>query len=220
MQIELSEVLTCPDCRSPQGLIVLVDELDDEGRVRQGNLGCSRCQRRYPIRDGVVDLLAGVGGGEEGAAPGDGGGRPSPEELAVEVGGLLGLRSASGPVVLGHGLASAAGRLAGVAEGVSVLALAGESGAASGAGPGERSVAPFTLVLAPVGRLPLLHGKVAGVALWRSGAGALEDARRALSPGGRVALLRPDGEVRRELESSGLEILASEERAAVARRSG
>lgn len=218
MQIELSEVLTCPDCRSPQGLIVLVDELDDEGRVRQGGLGCSRCQRRYPIRDGVVDLLAGVGGGE-GPVPGNGGGA-SPEELAVEIGGLLDLRSASGPVVLGHGLASAAGRLAGVVEGVSVLALAGESGAASGAGPGERSVAPFTLVLAPAGRLPLLHGKVAGVALWKCGAEALEDARRALSPGGRLALLRPDGDVRRELESSGLEVLASEERAAVARRSG
>ena len=29
MQIELSEILTCPDCRSPQGLVVLVDELDD-----------------------------------------------------------------------------------------------------------------------------------------------------------------------------------------------
>lgn len=219
MQIELSEVLTCPDCRSPQGLIVLVDDLDDGGRVREGDLGCSRCQRRYPVRDGVVDLLAGAEGGER-AAPVDGGGRSSPEELAVEVGGLLDLRSAGGPVVLGHGLAPAAGRLAGAVEGVSVLALAGESSAASGAASGERAVAPFTLVLAPAGRLPLLHGKVAGVALWKSGAEALEDARRALSPGGRVALLRPDDEARRELESSGLEVLASEERAAVARRSG
>lgn len=219
MQIELSEVLTCPDCRSPQGLIVLVDELDDEGRVREGDLGCSRCQRRYPIRDGVVDLLDAAGGGE-GAAPVSGGGRPSPEELALEVGGLLDLRSAGGPVVLGHGLASAAGRLAGVVEGVPVLALAGESGAVSGAAPRGRSIVPFTLVLAPAGRLPLLHGKVAGVALWKYGAEALQDARRALSPGGRVALLRPDEDARRELESSGLEVLASDERAAVARRSG
>lgn len=212
MQIELSEILTCPDCRSPQGLIVLVDELDDEGRVRDGDLGCSRCQRRYPIRDGVVDLLSGGGSEEpERVAEGDGG-RPSPRELAAEIGGLLDLRSASGPVVLGHGLAPAAGPLAGLLEGVSLLALAGEAG--------DRSAGSWTLVLAPAGRLPLLPGKAEGVALWKPGAGALEDGRRALSPGGRLALLRPDEDARRELEGSGLEVLASEERAAVARRSG
>ena len=212
MQIELSEILTCPDCRSPQGLIVLVDELDDEGRVRDGDLGCSRCQRRYPIRDGVVDLLGGGGRGEpERVAEGDGG-RPSPRELAAEIGGLLDLRSASGPVVLGHGLAPAAGPLAGLLEGVSLLALAEEAG--------DGAASSWTLVLAPAGRLPLLPGKAEGVALWKPGAGALEDARRALSPGGRLALLRPDEDARRELEGSDLEVLASEERAAVARRSG
>ncbi|MDP2498763.1 MAG: Trm112 family protein [Candidatus Palauibacterales bacterium] len=212
MQIELSEILTCPDCRSPQGLIVLVDELDDEGRVRDGDLGCSRCQRRYPIRDGVVDLLGGGGSGEpERVAEGDGG-RPSPRELAAEIGGLLDLRSASGPVVLGHGLAPAAGPLAGLLEGVSLLALAEEAG--------DGAADSWTLVLAPAGRLPLLPGKAEGVALWKPGAGALEDARRALSPGGRLALLRPDEDARRDLEGSGLEVLASEERAAVARRSG
>ena len=212
MQIELSEILTCPDCRSPQGLIVLVDELDDEGRVRDGDLGCSRCQRRYPIRDGVVDLLGGGGSGEpERVAEGDGG-RPSPRELAAEIGGLLDLRSASGPVVLGHGLAPAAGPLAGLLEGVSLLALAEEAG--------DGAADSWTLVLGPAGRLPLLPGKAEGVALWKPGAGALEDARRALSPGGRLALLRPDEDARRDLEGSGLEVLASEERAAVARRSG
>lgn len=218
MQIELSEILTCPDCRSPQGLIVLVDELDDEGRVRDGDLGCSRCQRRYPIRDGVVDLLGGGGSGEpERVAEGDGG-RPSPRELAAEIGGLLDLRSASGPVVLGHGLAPAAGPLAGLLEGVSLLALAEEAVAEQEAGDGAAD--SFTLVLAPAGRLPLLTGKAEGVALWKPGPGVLEDARRALAPGGRLALLRPGEEARRELEGSGLEVLASEERAAVARRSG
>lgn len=210
MQIELSEILTCPDCRSPQGLIVLVDDLDDEGRVRTGDLGCSRCQRRYPIREGVVDLMDGP---EPGRDSEEGGDRPPPEELAAEVGGLLDLRGAAGPVVLGHGLASAARRLAGLVEGVSVLALAADAGAAPGNGS-------FTLVLAPAGRLPLLHGKAEGVALWKPGAGALEDARDALAPGGRLAVLRPDGEARRELEDSRLEVLASEDRAAVARRSG
>lgn len=213
MQIELSEILTCPDCRSSQGLIVLVDELDDGGRVRSGDLGCSRCQRRYPVREGVVDLRDGGGGGGSPAGDGD---RPPAEELAAEVGGLLDLRSSAGPVVLGHGLASAASPLAGFVEGVSLLALAGGGGAA----PGNGSSGSFTLVLAPAGRLPLLAGKAGGVALWRPGAAALEDAVRALAPGARLAVLRPDEQSRRWLEGSDLELIASADRAAVARRSG
>lgn len=219
MHIELSEILTCPDCRSPQGLVVLVDEMDDEGRVRRGHLGCSRCQRRYPVREGVVNLLEGAGeagdpraGGTETAT--DSGDRPPPEELAVEIGGLLDLPSLKGPVVLGHGLASAAARLAALGGGVRILALA-----APPEDPSARN-GDFTLVRAPAGRLPLLPGKAAGVALWRPGAEAADDAREALRPGARLAALRPDRELRRELEASELEVLASEERAVVLRRPG
>lgn len=213
MQIELSEILTCPDCRSPQGLIVLVDELDDEGRVREGDLGCSRCERRYPIREGVVDLRGGGGGAEAARPPGGEGRRPSPEELALEIGGLLDLRNVDGPVVLGHGLASAAGRLAAHVEDASILALAGDTGAAPEGGS-------FTLVLAPEDRLALLPGKAEGVALWKPVGEVLQDAVRTLAPGARLALLRPEEEARRELEDAGLEVLAAEERAAVARQSG
>lgn len=223
MQIELSEILTCPECRSPQGLVVLVDELDGEGRVRRGRLGCSRCERRYPVRGRVVDLrLDGMEADPppprdaDGLADADG---PAEEALTAEIGGLLDLGSVSGPVVLGHGLARVAGPLVGLVGGVSILALAGESAPAPGDGS-TGSTGPFTLVLAPAGRLPLLPGKAGGVALWKPGTGALEDACRALAPGARLAVLRPDGEARRELDSSDLEILASEERAAVARRSG
>lgn len=219
MHIELSEILTCPDCRSPQGLIVLVDEMDDEGRVLRGHLGCSRCQRRYPVRDGVVDLLeegaeAGdtrAGGAESGADAVD---RPPPEELAVEIGGLLDLPSLRGPVVLGHGLAPAAARLAALADGIRILALTGSPEEA----PARNG--DFTLVRAPAGRLPLLAGKAAGVALWRPGTQAAGDAREALRPGARLAALRPARQLRRELEASDLEVLASEERAVVVRRPG
>lgn len=219
MQIELSEILTCPECRSPQGLVVLVDELDGEGRVRSGRLGCSRCERRYPVRGRVVDLLDGP---EAEPPPPRDADAPATEELTAEIGGLLDLGSVSGPVVLGHGLARVAGPLAGLVGGVSILALAGESAPTPGDGStgSTDATGPFTLVLAPAGRLPLLPGKAGGVALWKPGAGALEDACRALAPGARLAILRPDGEARRELDSSDLEILASEERAAVARRSG
>ena len=225
MHIELSEILTCPDCRSPQGLVVLVEELDDEGRVRRGDLGCSRCQRRYPVREGVVDLTAGTdageadhGGGFRDAGPDGGAGPdgtlPPADELTVEVGGLLDLPSLRGPVVLGHGLARAAPRLAELADRARILALAGD-GEALPAGSGD-----VTWVRAPEGRLPLLPGKAAGIALWRPGPGEAGDAREALGPGARLAALRPDPTLRRELEGSDLEVLASEERAVVVRRSG
>lgn len=217
MQIELSELLTCPDCRSPQGLVVLVDDLDDGGRVLGGSLGCSRCERHYPVRDGVVDLAAGVPGGDSPppeAPPAEG---PSREELAAEVGGLLDLRNAPGPVVLGPGLAGTAPPLASLADAPPILVLAA---------PGEEAPeeeargGAFTLARGPADRLPLLSGKAGGVALWRPGPETVGDARDALAPGGRLAALRPDDLARRELEDSDLEVLASEERAAVARRSG
>lgn len=215
MQIELSELLTCPECRSPQGLIVLVEELDDDGRVRTGSLGCSRCERRHPVRDGAVDLTAGEAAGDAPPPAAS----PSPEELAAEVGGLLDLRSARGPVVLGPGLSRAAPTLASLSDAPPLLALAAPGEEA----PGRASRAAFTLVRAPGARLPLLAGKAGGVALWRPGPEALEDARRALAPGARVAALRPREAARRELEGAGedeLEVLASEERASVARRPG
>lgn len=248
MHVELSEILTCPDCRSPQGLIVMVEELDDDGRVREGELGCSRCQRRYPVRAGVADLRAredddpGRASGEEPPSPG--GARPD-GDLAAVVGGLLDLPSARGVVVLGPGLAGAAARLAELSDELRVVACveAGTGGGAEGAavgepasgdarepastdagepasgeaGPGERG---FTLLRIPPGRLPLLGGKVDGAALLAPGPEATDDARRALKPGGRLAVLRPDAELRARLEGSDLEVLASDERAVAARRRG
>lgn len=217
MHIELSEILACPRCGSPQGLVVMVDELDDEGRLREGDLGCSRCERRFPVAGGVLDLLAGdpdppVGSGPEPPVAD----RPPPEELAVEVAALLDLPEAPGPVVLGRGLASAAGRLAEMAGDVPVLALAGEGEGGDPAG-GD---AGHAVARAPAGAPPVLPGKAGGVALWRPSRRAAEGARAALAPGARLLLLRPGPGVRRDLEGSGLEVVASEERAAVARRPG
>lgn len=226
MQIELSEVLTCPECRSPQGLVVMVEELGEDGRVRAGDLGCSRCERRYPVRSGALDLArargeerdAGEGAARESAGAADAGGaatggdRPPPQELAAEVGALLDLREARGAVVLGHGLLPAAGRVAAISADLRVLAL-------TDARPGD-GAETFTVARVPAGRLPLLPGKVRGVALWRPSVETARHAREALAPGGRVALLRPPEGVRRELEDSDLEVLASEARAAVARLAG
>lgn len=217
MHIGLSEILTCPRCRSPQGLVVMVDELDGDGRVRQGDLGCPRCERRFPVEGGVVDLLRGEeeGDGDEGGREGSGD-TPPPEELAVEVGALLDARALRGAVVLGRGLAAAGPRVAELADDARLLCLGGQDEAP----PEGRGASRCTLARSPAGSLPVLSGKAAGVALWRPRPDETERGRTALAPGGRLAALRPDATVRQDLASSDLEVVASEERAAVVRRPG
>lgn len=220
MHVQLSEILSCPRCGSPQGLVVMVDDLDGEGRVREGDLGCSRCERRYPVAGGVVDLRpgdAGAAGAEEGVSPAESpsrGGRPPRDELAVEVAALLDVRGLRGALVLGPGLAAAGGRVAEMAGEARALCLAGADEEPP-RGPGSSLC---TLVRSPPDTVPVLPGKAAGVALWRPAAEVVGPAGAALAPGARLAVLRPDPEARRELASSGLEVVASEERAAVARR--
>lgn len=222
MHVQLSEILSCPECGPAQGLVVMVEELDDEGRVREGELGCSRCEGWYPVEGGVVDLVA-AGGEEAGGRSGGSGSaavratedeHPQPDELAVEVGALLDVRGMRGVLVLGPGLAAAGGGVAGMAEEARALCLA-----RAGEEPPRGAGADLcTLVRSPRGAVPVLPGKAAGVALWNPSGEELEQARAALAPGARLALLRPNGEAREELAASGLEVLASEERAAVARR--
>lgn len=212
MQVELSEVLACPACDSPQGLVVMVEELDGEGRVREGELGCARCQRRFPVEDGLADLRVEAGEGEGGAEPTG----PGAGELAVEVAALLDARSVRGVVVLGRGLAAAGPRVAELADGARLLCLTGPGEAPPGAPESPR----VALARSPSDALPVLPGKAAGVALWRPSGGLAERGRVALAPGGRLVVLRPDAAVREDLEASDLEVVASEERAVVGRRVG
>ncbi len=51
---ELLELLACPVCRTPV-------------RLDQDRLVCTRCGRRYPIRDGIPVMLV-----EEAEGPSDG----------------------------------------------------------------------------------------------------------------------------------------------------
>lgn len=209
MEIELSEVLACPRCGPPQGLVVLVDEMED-GRVRTGHLGCSRCEERYPLREGRV-WLAEPGEGEEPETgePAAGAGSAPDGELAVEVAALLDARSASGYLLLDEELGRLAPRVAGLSEGAEVLALEPRVPAGPGVSPAR----------VPAGSsLPVLDGKLGGAALWRPDAGRVRDAFRCLSAEARVAGLRPGAAVREALGELPGEVLASEERAFVVRR--
>ena len=54
MREDLMEILACPVCKGPLTLTITAVE-DDE--VITGELHCTACDERYPIADGIPDLL-------------------------------------------------------------------------------------------------------------------------------------------------------------------
>lgn len=72
MHLDLSELFVCPRCRPAQGLVVLVDEIEDR-RVARGRLGCPECDARFPLREGTLRLDAAGRGTDADEAPDSGG---------------------------------------------------------------------------------------------------------------------------------------------------
>ena len=48
------DILCCPVCK---GDLVLVIEKEDETEILEGELLCSACDVKYPIREGIPNLL-------------------------------------------------------------------------------------------------------------------------------------------------------------------
>lgn len=55
MKKDLMGILACPVCKGD--LELSIDEEDDRGEVVQGSLYCRVCDERYPIEDGIPNLL-------------------------------------------------------------------------------------------------------------------------------------------------------------------
>lgn len=55
MHIELTELLCCPRCGPPHGLIAFVDRME-ERRILDGRLDCPMCEDWHAIREGTVYL--------------------------------------------------------------------------------------------------------------------------------------------------------------------
>lgn len=214
---------------------MIVSEIRNR-RVLEGHLGCPECEARYPIHRGVIDFDAAPGEGSSGhaeqvppsSAAADPSG-PDDSELATEVAALLGLREGGGIVYLAGGLARHADEMARLAPGTEVLAPDGAEGAGSdaaapeGAGGGAPGGVSRARGLSP-GDLPVVSGRLRGVALAGSGDGSasaseLAEAIRVLAPDGRLVVLRPAPGTREHLREQPVEILAEGERALVAARS-
>jgi len=56
MKKELMDILACPVCKGDLELSI-DDEDDDKGEIVKGSLYCRKCDERYPIEDGIPNLL-------------------------------------------------------------------------------------------------------------------------------------------------------------------
>ena len=54
MRQHLMEILVCPVCKGTLTLTIGAVEADE---VIEGSLHCARCDERYPIADGIPNLL-------------------------------------------------------------------------------------------------------------------------------------------------------------------
>jgi len=165
--IELTDVLRCPADHPEQYLVLLPDEVANRAVVR-GELGCPVCGETFPIKDGITRL---------GEPAGIAGSAPSLDAGAACA--FLGLTGPGGYVVLVGGAALLGDELAGLLDGVHLVAL-NPPAAVSGS---------LDLSVIDAGRIPLKAGSVRGVVLG-AGYGSdpvwLEEAHRIVLPGLRI----------------------------------
>ena len=227
MLLDLAEALCCPRCGPPRALVVLVQHMEGR-RVVAGRLACPACEARFELVDGRLDFRdppagpAVQGPAPEQAAAGSEAGA-TPDEDAVIVAALLGIRDGRGLVVTGPGLEALAARIGALCGGCVVLRLGEARDPGSPAAPSlapepREGNPPTSLVGVRPDALPVLDARVLGVALESGDPGSIAEARRVLMPGGRLVLLRPAPGAGIDIRRAGLEPIAEDAKAIVARR--
>lgn len=210
MLLELSEVLACPGCGPPQVMVAVVHEAAGH-RVWRGFLGCPACDSRFSIDEGVVHLGGppSLPSAARTAAP------PGIvlDERALLVGAVLDLARGSGYVLLASELVAIADDVATLAAGWEVVSLARVRPHAARAANLSRIVWPETEPL------PVLRGRFRAAAL----EGGHEPDRigefaNAIGPLGRLAIVAPGPAAPAALRTAGLEVIAADDRVAVAVR--
>lgn len=207
--------------------------------IRGGDVRFDAAAAGGPIEsrpvEGVPDEPGPRDGSPDGSRPAEGG----RDEVAITVAALLALEEGEeGVVLLGRGLGGVAPALARLAPSAEVIVLIpdpeeasgrrspGDGGSASDPPPGKEAPGdlprPTRFHGVEEARLPFVSGRLRGVAFRGGSPEAIREAVRILASRGRLAVLRPAAAVSELLGSGGgvegLEILAKEERAAVAVR--
>ena len=170
MFIELTDHLRCPENHDEAFLVLLPDRV--EGRsVRTGTLGCPVCDRRFELRDGVLDT-----GDAPVAEPAD----TKPTALAAEsLSALVGLGGPGGYLVLVGSPAAAWSEVAALTPGVGLVAVNPPLSVADEDG----------ISVVRSARLPLKSNSMRGVVLGPGYGGTDEwvgEAARVVLPGLRV----------------------------------
>jgi uncharacterized protein YbaR (Trm112 family) len=175
MFIELTDHLRCPADHDEAFLVLLPDRV--EGRsVRTGTLGCPVCDRRFELRDGVLDT-----GDAPSQAAGAGPGKLTAEALAP----LAGLNGPGGYLVLVGAPAAPWRDVAALVPGVALVAV----------NPPPEVVDEAGISVLRGGRLTLKTGSMRGVVLGPPYGGDpawVQEAARVVLPGLRVVGEGPD----------------------------
>ncbi|HEX6616795.1 MAG TPA: hypothetical protein VF046_10880 [Gemmatimonadales bacterium] len=167
MFIELTDHLRCP-ADHEEAFLVLLPERMDERSVRSGTLGCPICDRRFTIREGVLDL-------------GDAPPPPAPDtELDADAATtLIGLGGPGGYLVLAGASAGSWRDIAALTPGVALVAV----------NPPEAVKDGGAVSVIRGGRIPLKSRSMRGVLLGRPFGGEqswVREAARVVLPGLRV----------------------------------
>jgi uncharacterized protein YbaR (Trm112 family) len=165
--IELTDMLRCPADHPEQYLVLLPDQVEHRVVV-SGELGCPVCGETFRIKDGITRL---------GDPPDISSSVPSLDAGAAYA--FLGLTGPGGYVVLVGGVALLGVELAGLLDGVHLVALNAPAGLPGGA----------DVSVIGAGRIPLKTGSVRGVVLgagYGSDPAWLEEAHRVVLPGLRI----------------------------------
>lgn len=211
MLLELSEVLACPRCGPPQVMVAVVHESVGH-RVTRGFLGCPTCDSRFPIEEQAVHLQ-GQESGEQPEAPASS--RVSPAaESAMLIGAVLDLAQGSGYVLLGPELSEMADAVASLAERWEVVSLSGVRQVQA-----AQSTNVSRIILPAGESPPVLPARFGAAAL--AGDPAPDRVRQyaaALRPLGRLAIVAPGPGSVGAMREAGLDLVAGDERVAVASR--
>lgn len=209
MHLRVTDRLTCPRCGPRFGLILLAHRTTGDRRVLEGELGCSNCRDRFPVRGGFGDLRAPPRRDlPEGRAPHPEAGDP---DEAERLQALLAVVRGPGMVALVGEPARHARALAERIEEVEILAV--DPGAA--AWPEEAGITR----LAGDPGLPVFDGTLRGVVVDASLPGRwVEEAARATAPRNRVVAVHAGEDTESRLADAGLRVLAAEAGTVVAAR--
>ncbi len=170
MFIELTDHLRCP-ADHDEAFLVLLPDLVEGRSVRTGTLGCPICDRRFTLRDGVLD----VGGALPAPAGAPGAALLRPDALAP----IVGLGGPGGYLVLVGPPAAGWREVAELLPGVGLVAV----------NPPAEVADENGISVLRGGRLPLKTNSMRGVVLGRPYADArawVSEAARVVLPGLRV----------------------------------